>query len=656
MNILDQRHGGNSVLLTVLSFLLLSLSANAEVSDTIRTTDSSGIEIQQLQTSTVRVIQSETDRALQGKALFQQSGETLARSLEFEKQFARRSMGPAPARPVFRGLGGDHIQIAQNGNEVTDLSGTSPDHAVGFSQSHLRSIHILEGADLLPYSLSLVGARIDGDRGLFLSEPEERFNMRWNSLIRNFPRGGLSALQLEIPVSSVTARLQTSGAAFGNASAPGGILENTDSHQWDMAGGVQLDLQRHRFGGNIQHFSLEYGVPGGFVGAHRDGVRIQMTRNSAEVGHVFHSGDDSVRTIIRMNRFSQIETEVNGPVGAEFLVHEIDFHTDWNRAFNNQVLHLGASGGLEDRQYGGFVYTPYTQRYKGAVWVKSQLSNFEFGGRLEAAQDHLSGFYARRGGDLLNERKFLAHALYVGAHKEKKHWNFSGALFQASRIPTVEELYSQGPHLAAWSYDLGNENIPRELGYGAKTDGEWQWKGFLLSADLFSVWYSDYIQVRPTGKTNWATVLPEYQVQAGSAILAGTSAALRSPPWKGFSVSGQWDYSYGQDMEISEPLPAISPARWQNSLSWEYSEHEMRVRSVYYFAQNRTSRFEQSNPSNMVFHADYTWQKAVSKFFMRAQLGVENIFNQEYTNHLSRIKSIFPEPGRSFYGKLLVLY
>ena len=48
----------------------------------------------------------------------------------------------------------------------------------------------------------------------------------------------------------------------------------------------------------------------------------------------------------------------------------------------------------------------------------------------------------------------------------------------------------------------------------------------------------------------------------------------------------------------------------------------------------------------------YSFQKALGSGFLRLSLKVENIFNQTYYNHLSRIKEVLPEPGRRFIGKL----
>ena len=50
---------------------------------------------------------------------------TIAETIDYEPGIAQRSMGPAPARPVLRGLGGDRLLMVEDGERTGDLSGTS---------------------------------------------------------------------------------------------------------------------------------------------------------------------------------------------------------------------------------------------------------------------------------------------------------------------------------------------------------------------------------------------------------------------------------------------------------------------------------------------------------------------------------------------------
>ena len=87
----------------------------------------------------------EFSNVLKGKELDRDLGTTLASTLKNETGLAIRSMGPAPARPVIRGLGSDRVFISEDGFKTNDLSATSPDHAVTVEPFTVEKIEVLRG-------------------------------------------------------------------------------------------------------------------------------------------------------------------------------------------------------------------------------------------------------------------------------------------------------------------------------------------------------------------------------------------------------------------------------------------------------------------------------------------------------------------------------
>ncbi|MCY4605231.1 MAG: carboxypeptidase-like regulatory domain-containing protein, partial [Gemmatimonadetes bacterium] len=78
------------------------------------------------------VVEGETESALaplqepevvfSGSKLRQNLSRTIAETIDYEPGIAQRSMGPAPARPVLRGLGGDRLLVVEDGERTGDLS------------------------------------------------------------------------------------------------------------------------------------------------------------------------------------------------------------------------------------------------------------------------------------------------------------------------------------------------------------------------------------------------------------------------------------------------------------------------------------------------------------------------------------------------------
>ena len=87
----------------------------------------------------------ETTGVLSGDELQKKYSITLAETMKNEIGVAIRSMGPAPARPVIRGLSGDRVQINIDGMETRDLSATSADHAVTLEPFNSERLEIIRG-------------------------------------------------------------------------------------------------------------------------------------------------------------------------------------------------------------------------------------------------------------------------------------------------------------------------------------------------------------------------------------------------------------------------------------------------------------------------------------------------------------------------------
>ena len=73
-------------------------------------------------------------------------GQTLARLPGVSSSY----FGPAASRPIIRGLEGDRVRILQNGLNTIDASAASPDHAVSFEASNLKSVEVIRLRQLQP--------------------------------------------------------------------------------------------------------------------------------------------------------------------------------------------------------------------------------------------------------------------------------------------------------------------------------------------------------------------------------------------------------------------------------------------------------------------------------------------------------------------------
>ena len=116
----------------------------------------------------------EPDVIFSGNKLRQNLSQTIAETIDYEPGIAQRSMGPAPARPVLRGLGGDRLLILEDGERTGDLSATSSDHAVAVEPMTTQRIEIVRGPETMVYGSNALGGVINMRRGYVPVERPEK--------------------------------------------------------------------------------------------------------------------------------------------------------------------------------------------------------------------------------------------------------------------------------------------------------------------------------------------------------------------------------------------------------------------------------------------------------------------------------------------------
>ena len=98
---------------------------------------------------------------LAGQELSKQLEMSLGATLENQPGVASRSFGPAPARPVIRGLDGDRVLILQDGQRMGDLSSQSGDHGVTVNPAAAQRIEVVRGPATLLYGANAIGGLVN---------------------------------------------------------------------------------------------------------------------------------------------------------------------------------------------------------------------------------------------------------------------------------------------------------------------------------------------------------------------------------------------------------------------------------------------------------------------------------------------------------------
>ncbi|MDX1639981.1 MAG: TonB-dependent receptor, partial [Balneolaceae bacterium] len=228
------------------------------------------------------------------------------------------------------------------------------------------------------------------------------------------------------------------------------------------------------------------------------------------------------------------------------------------------------------------------------------------------------------------------------------------------RAPSQEELYSEGPHLASYSFEIGNPDLTPERGLGKELF--LRYRGNAISAEVtgFHNGFSNYIYPRNTGRASIRfPSLNEYQFIGADAELYGFELSGEWQFQPGLAVTGSASYTLGRRKRTEEEqaltgsgdsyrsLPMIPPLKGNLGLKYGGSTYQGGFRLRWATEQNRTGEFETPTAGFMVFDlfGQYRFQKG--NILHTLSLNIENLLDDTYRSHLSRIKELVPEPGRN---------
>ena len=607
---------------------------------------------------------TDSDMDMGGKRLRQHLGTTIAETLDNEPGIAVRSMGPAPARPVLRGLGGDRLLVIEDGGRTGDLSSTSADHAVAVDPLMTERIEVVRGPAALLYGPNALGGVVNAVRGyvpVIMPTEIHAVGVFQGQSANDGLSGGFS---LEAPIGGFAVRTDGSVRNSGDVSTPVGILANTALTTGNGSVGIsRIGIWGHA-GVSGSYYASQYGIPGGFVGAHPNGVNIDVSRHHLKTkgmildilprfSHLEFEGSFS--------RYFHQEYEASGALGVEFGVlsyyGRLLARTHGRR--HNRLASIW--GGYRDFASGGFSYTPNSREWTVAVfrYQDINLENMSFQGGLRY--------------DLRTVRpRMVGEETRAGLIRNRTTGGFSGSLrmfrrfggdfsvgiggMRSIRMPGIEELFSSGPHLAAYTFEIGNAELGVEKGLGVEAFGEYRSERFSGSLNLYHNYIRNYIYPRNTGTISARTLLAVYQQTGSTVRMAGweTSVALQIVP--SITLSGSGAYVRGTLIDIDEPMSFIPPLRGR--LEAAYAKGRLRVSGSAEAArdQDRLGVFEEPTAGYVVFGGYVQYYLSIGRSLYTFDIGIENATNAEYRDHLSKVKSIMPQQGRNLKMLVKVLW
>ncbi|MCY3678233.1 MAG: TonB-dependent receptor [Gemmatimonadetes bacterium] len=593
---------------------------------------------------------------LAGDALQRRSEATVAATLASMPGMAAISMGPAVSQPVVRGLSGDRVLMLEDGTPVGDASNSGTDHATALDPSSARRIEIVRGPGALLYGGNALGGVVNVIRDEIPSSVPHHVTGS-TTLQSQSVTGALGGSATAVfPVAErVPLRLEVAARTAGDLKTPVGTLPNTNGRLWTGGAGTAYVADWGHLGGSFRSYRNDYGIPGGFVGGHEEGVRIEMQRYASKFQAVAEEPAgffEDIRFAATHTWYEHREIEPPDILGTLFRQQAasgdiLGRHAAWGPFAAGA---MGARLSWEDFTYGGSLYTPDTRRLRAAMYLLEEVdlgsARIEWGLRYDWTRaDPLE---EDRDSDIgeIRDRSFHALSGSMGVLLNPVSGLTLGAsVVRAFRSPDVDELYSEGPHLAAYAFEVGNPSLESEIG-----------RGF----DIFLRFESDRVRGEVTGFYNdirgyvygedtdrlSRVLLPIYQFQSNDAVFSGFEAGVDVDIGGGFALEAVASTVQGSLKGTDQPLPLVPPLRGHTALKYERPLWFIRGEAEMAASQDRIGEFETATDGYTVLNLSTGTRITLGGRLNVLAVSLNNVRDTVYRNHLSRVKEIMPEAGR----------
>ena len=595
---------------------------------------------------------------------------TLAQLLEKKPGLSIQSMGQATGTPVLRGYKTDRFLLTEDGVTIGDLSNTSIDHAVSVDMASYSRIKIIRGPETLLYGSNTIGGVIDvsretGSKPIFekfsqqyLIGTESSNNSRYGNIVSYLPINGRN----QIRFSFLDRKTDNQTATINDTTK---TLKNTALSNSEVTGSYSFFGKTNQLTFSFSEIKMDYGIPGSLEG-HIDGVDIKMSKRSFRLN--YHQ-DISIFGLQRLDidqryiLYSHSEYENNNDYATVSLGQNI---YSFQSMLSGDEVKLGSLFQYRDYKAGGFYWTPDTKEFRTSLFglyeKKINKTTVQLSSRLEnliIRPERSFLFLSNLNEDEITNRNYLIFSTGIGTFRSWDHWRVSTSAMLASRAPSIDHLFSDGPHLGTYSYEIGQPKLNKENTFGLETSLE---HTTTISDFRFTLYHNyspnyhismalgneyipgaDYIEWG-SGSAGW---LYKYQMRGLKTRIYGLESELYYDLSKTLQFYSSFSIARGDNLSDNTPLAYMPPDKLLFSTKLNLYPITLDLMFKRGFDQTRLGEFEKNTDGYLITDLSSSYAINAWKLKHKLILTIDNIFNKEHYNHLSRIKDIMPEKGRS---------
>ena len=487
-------------------------------------------------------------------------------------------------------------------------------------------------------------------------------------------QGFFNSFSVVTPIKKNNLRFSLNNRRAGNQQTPLGPLKNTSLNTTEGFIGLTRFKDHKRGTISMEHITMDYGIPGSAEG-HISGVDMKMDKTTQKLNYhrdIAFKGFETFDLDQKFIHYSHSEFELNQKNPSVKLGQDI---------FLVQTKMIGLKrelgGSIQYRKFkaGGFYWTPNTTESNFSIFgfrekkIIGLTGQGAFRGEYSIVHPETRPDFSNIDNNDVNRKKYAFISISGALIKSWEKWQFSTTFMSVGRTPGIEDLFSDGPHLGSYSYEIGNPNLALEKTIGIETSLQYKgdrlsfmMNGFVNNSPNFHQYTqmgactepfipgkshpcagADFIEWG-SGSSGW---LYKYKMIGLKSQISGGEVQL-TYYGKRFDITTDFSLVRGIDTSNQNYLPYM-PADKMKILFSTKSNQDLTGTLGFTkgFRQNRISEFETITPGYFLvdIFGSYSFNAFNSSHRLIFQLN--NLLDETYYNHLSKIKLIMPESGRS---------
>jgi iron complex outermembrane receptor protein len=615
---------------------------------------------------------------------------SLGASLATLPGISTSSFGPAVGRPIIRGLGGYRVRILNNGVGLVDASSLSADHAATAEVLDAEQIDILRGPAAIAYGGGAIGGVINIVDGRIATRPLDgpvdgqayagasSVDEGWQVAGRGRFGAGPLILQLEgshreagdidIPGFAESARQRAmeeeeEGEADEVHEEAFGTVPNSGFAFDTVGGGASVIGEWGFFGVSVRDYDAVYGLPGHEHEEEEEGGIEAAALAALAFEGVAHIEMEQTRTDVR--------GELAFPVGPFDHIDLSGGVVDYEHAEIEDTGEVGTvfeNDGWEARA--ALVNGERGDVWSGSVGAAAMQTDFSATGEeafvppvettdwgVFAAQRYDRGGWGLEGGlrfetrelepSAAASRSFDTVSAAVGGFLRPADGVFlTASVTRTERAPVDQELFSNGPHAATETFEIGDPNLDKETGLSLDLGARLRRDRWRIEAGGFVSQFSDFIYLAPTDEEMEGLAVFRF-LQEDASLWGGELSVERDiaelGPWT-LVGDGSLEYVRGETDTLGD-LPQMPPFSATLGLGLERNLVALHGEVEHVAAQDDVAAFELPTDGYTFVHLSASARPFGGA--ARLVLEVRNATDEEGRLHTSQLKDVIPLPGRS---------